>query len=134
VEQPLHHGRGASLHDGRAADAINNIAPAIAIKLVPPAPDEPAVNVAEFAAWRAGSKVVARFSAAGEDIAEGWIEASRDQLDWTRISKLVRKPPYMFSIPAAKAPAGGTFLRGAARDISGQTGYSESYMVPYAPY
>lgn len=119
---------------GALQTPINNIAPAIAIKLVPPAPDEPAVNVAEFAAWRAGSKVVARFSAAGEDIAEGWIEASRDQLDWTRISKIVRKPPYMFSIPGPKAPGGGTFLRGAARDISGQTGYSDAYMVPYAPY
>ncbi|MDX6768254.1 MAG: hypothetical protein SF051_01870 [Elusimicrobiota bacterium] len=117
---------------GALQTPINNIAPAIAIKLVPPAPDEPAVNVAEFAAARVGSKVVARFSAAGEDVAEGWVEASRDQLDWTRISKVLRKPPYAFSIPAAKAPAAGTFLRGAARDSSGQVGYSEAYMVPYA--
>lgn len=117
---------------GALQTPINNIAPAIAIKLVPPAPDEPAVNVAEFAAARVGSKVVARFSAAGEDVAEGWVEASRDQLDWTRISKILRKPPYAFSIPGAKAPVAGTWLRGAARDASGQIGYSEAYMVPYA--
>lgn len=117
---------------GSLQTPINNIAPALAIKLVPPAPDEPAVNVAEFAAARVGSKVIARFSAAGEDIAEGWVEASRDQLDWTRISRLQRKPPYVFSIPGAKAPVAGTWLRGAARDVSGQVGYSEAYMVPYA--
>lgn len=117
---------------GALQTPINNIAPAIAIKLIPPAPDEPAVNVAEFAAARLGSKVVARFSAAGEDIAEAWVEASRDQLDWTRISKIQRKPPYAFSIPGPKAPVAGTWLRGAARDVSGQIGYSEAYMVPYA--
>ncbi len=117
---------------GALQTPINNIAPAIAIKLVPPAPDEPAVNVAEFSAARLGSKVVARFSAAGEDIAEGWVEASRDQLDWTRISKVIRKPPYAFSIPGNKAPVAGTWLRGAARDVSGQVGYSDAYMVPYA--
>jgi hypothetical protein len=118
---------------GALQTPINNIAPALAIKLIPPAPDEPAVNVAEFAAARVGSKVVARFSAAGEDVAEGWVEASRDQLDWTRVSRISRKPPYFFTIPPSRAPAAGTWLRGAARDVSGQVGYSEAWMVPYAP-
>lgn len=118
---------------GALQTPINNIAPAVAIKLVPPPPEEPAVNVAEFAAARAGSRVVARFSAAGEDIAEGWIEASRDQLDWLRVSRVLRRPPYAFTLPASKTPAAGTWLRGAARDLSGQIGYSDAYMIPYEP-
>lgn len=111
---------------------LNTLAPAIAIKLVPPGPDEPAVSVADFQVAKAGKKVVARFSAAGEDVAEGWIESSKDQLEWARVSKVQRKPPYAFSIPEAKAPA-GSFLRGVARDISGATGNSDAVMIPYAP-
>lgn len=112
---------------------LHTLAPAIAIKLVPPGPDEPAVSVSDLTVSRAGKRVVVRFSAAGEDVAEAWVEASRDQLEWHRISSLQRRPPYMFSLPAEKSPAPGEFLRGAARDISGEIGLSESYMIPYAP-
>lgn len=119
--------RGASLET-----PLNTLAPAIAIKLVPPGPDEPAVSVADFSVARAGKRVIVRFSAAGEDVAEAWVEASRDQLEWQRVSRFQRRPPYMFSLPADKAPA-GSFLRGSARDISGAVGISEGYMIPYAP-
>lgn len=112
---------------------LNTLAPAIAIKLVPPGPDEPAVSVADFTAARVGKSVVVRFSAAGEDIVDAWVEASRDQLEWQRVSRLVRRPPYTFSLPADKAPLPGTYLRGAARDSSGAVGTSEGYMIPYAP-
>ena len=111
---------------------LNTLAPAIAIKLVPPGPDEPAVSVADFTVARMGKRVVARFSAAGEDVAEGWVESSRDRLEWARVSRIQRKPPYAFSIPAEKA-APGTFLRGVARDISSATGASDGVMIPYAP-
>lgn len=120
--------RGASLET-----PLNTLAPAIAIKLVPPGPDEPAVSVADFAVARAGKSVVVRFSAAGEDVAEGWVEESRDQLEWQRVSRIQRRPPFMFSLPPDKAPAPGSFLRGAARDISGAVGVSDGYMIPYAP-
>ncbi|MDP3542849.1 MAG: hypothetical protein Q8T11_10340 [Elusimicrobiota bacterium] len=119
--------RGASLET-----PLNTLAPAIAIKLVPPGPDEPAVSVADFAVARAGKRLVVRFSAAGEDVGEAWVEASRDQLEWQRASRIQRRPPFMFSLPAEKAPA-GSFLRGAARDISGAVGLSDGYMIPYAP-
>jgi len=112
---------------------LNTLAPAIAIKLVPPGPDEPAVSIADLSVARAGKRVVVRFSAAGEDVAEAWVEASRDQLEWARVSRIQRNPPYLFSLPADKTPAPGSFIRGAARDISGATGFSDGYMIPYAP-
>lgn len=111
---------------------ISNIYPALAIKLVPPGPDEPAVSVNDLAVARAGKRVLVRFSAAGEDVTEGWVEASRDRLDWERVSKYQRRPPYEFSLPAEKSPA-GLYVRGAARDVSGAVGYSDPYMIPYAP-
>lgn len=110
---------------------INNIYPAIAIKLVPPGPDEPAVSVNDLTVARAGKRVLVRFSAAGEDVTDAWVEASRDRLDWERVSKLQRRPPYVFALPAEKSPA-GLYLRGAARDVSGAVGYSDPTMIPYA--
>ena len=112
---------------------LNTLAPAIAIKLVPPGPDEPAVSVADFSVARVGKRVIVRFSAAGEDVAEAWVEASRDQLEWQRVSRIQRRPPYLFSLPPDKDPAPGSFLRGVACDISGAHGVSDGYMIPYAP-
>jgi hypothetical protein len=120
--------RGTSLET-----PLNTLAPAIAIKLVPPGPDEPAVSIADFTMAHPGKRVIVRFSAAGEDVCEAWVEASRDQLEWQRVSRFVRKPPYVFSLPVDKTPLPGTFLRGAARDISGAIGTSVGYMIPYEP-
>ena len=120
--------KGASLET-----PLNTLAPAIAIKLVPPGPDEPAVSVADMTVAKVGGRAVVRFSAAGEDVVEAWVEASRDQLEWQRVSRLGRRPPYMFALPADKTPLPGTYVRGAAKDISGAVGYSEGYMIPYAP-
>lgn len=109
---------------------INNIMPALALKLVPPGPDEPAVTISDLSLARAGRRIVARFSAAGEDVTEAWVESSRDRLDWERVSKRQRRPPYVFSMDKNLPP--GLWLRGAARDISGAIGYSEPSMIPYA--
>lgn len=111
---------------------INNIYPALALKLVPPGPDEPAVSVNDLTLARVGKRVVVRFSAAGEDVVDAWVEVSRDRLDWTRTSKIQRRPPYVFSLPPEKSPGPGLYLRGVARDASGAVGYSEPAMVPYA--
>jgi hypothetical protein len=112
---------------------LNTLAPALAIKLVPPGPDEPAVSVADFSLARNGKRVLARFSVAGEDVSEAWVEASRDQLEWERVSRIVRRPPYIFTLSPDKSPTAGTFLRGVARDISGAVGQSPGFMIPYAP-
>jgi hypothetical protein len=111
---------------------INNIIPALAIKLAPPGPDESAVSVNDLSLAHPGKRVLVRFSAAGEDISEAWVEVSRDRLDWERISKIQRRPPFVFSLAAEKSPAPGLFLRGAARDVSGAVGYSDPKMIPYA--
>jgi hypothetical protein len=112
---------------------ITNIVPALAIKLVPPGPDEPAVSVNDLTLARAGRSVLVRFSAAGEDVTEAWVEVSRDRLDWERISKLVRRPPYVFTLSPEKSPGPGLYVRGVARDVSGAVGYSDPAMIPYAP-
>ena len=112
---------------------INRIMPALAIKLVPPGPDEPAVSVNDLTLGRAGKRLLVRFSAAGEDVAESWVETSRDRLDWERASKLQRRPPYVFALAADRALSPGSWIRGAARDISGAVGYSDPVMIPYAP-
>jgi hypothetical protein len=112
---------------------IKAIAPALAIKLVPPAPDEPAVSVNDLTLARSGKRVLVRFSAAGEDVTEAWVEISRDRLDWERTSKLQRRPPYVFALRPERTPAPGMYIRGVARDISGALGYSEPVMIPYAP-
>lgn len=112
---------------------IKNIIPALAIKLVPPGPDEPAVSVNDLTLARGGKNVIVRFSAAGEDVSDAWVESSRDRLDWERVSKFQRRPPYVFSLPPEKSLAPGLYLRGVARDLSGAVGYSEPVMIPYAP-
>jgi hypothetical protein len=112
---------------------ITNIVPALALKLVPPAPDEPAVSVNDLTLARAGKRLIVRFSAAGEDVTDAWVETSRDRLDWERISKLQRRPPYVFGIAPEKTPAAGLYVRGVARDVSGAVGYSDPAMIPYAP-
>ncbi len=107
---------------------INNIHPALAIKLIPPGQDE--VLVSEFTLNRLGKRVVASFSAGGENLGEAWVEVSPDQLDWVRLTKPLRHPPFQFTLPPEKLPSGG-YLRGAARDITGSTGFSEPYRLPY---
>ena len=111
---------------------ISNISPALAIKLVAPAPDEPAVSVNDLDVARSGKNILVRFSAAGEDIADAWVEVSRDRLDWARLSKIQRRPPYVFTLAADKSLVPGQYVRGVARDVSGAIGLSDPYMIPYA--
>ena len=117
--------------DNSLETPINNINPALAIKLVPPG--ETQLSVTEFTLTRWGKKHLVLFSVAGQDVAEGWVEASRDQLDWERVSGLQRRPPFYFTLSPEKMPPAGWFLRGAARDISGDTGFSPAYPLPYEP-
>jgi hypothetical protein len=111
---------------------INSFLPALALKLVPPAPAEPAISVNDLSLARAGRRVLVRFSAAGEDVSEAWVESSRDRLDWVRVSRYQRRPPFVFSLPPEKSPGPGVYQRGAARDNSRAVGVSEPMMIPYA--
>jgi hypothetical protein len=111
---------------------ISNIYPALGIKLVSPAPAQPAVSVNDLTLARSGRRALVRFSAAGEDITDAWVESSRDRLDWARATKFVRRPPYVFALPLDKNLGPGVYLRAVARDISGAVGYSDAAMIPYA--
>lgn len=110
---------------------INTISPALAIKLVPTAQAE--VAVSEFKSVPSGKKRVVSFSVGGENVVETWVEMSRDQLDWERISRLQRRPPFMFTLGPDVYPAPGAWLRGAARDLGGNIGHSNAFQVPYNP-
>jgi hypothetical protein len=109
---------------------IPNFYPAIAIRLVPPTQGE--VAITDFRFTRIGRKGLAEFSVAGEDVTEVWLESSRDQLDWVRASHFLRKPPFSFVIPAERMPPPGSFVRGSARDASGEIGNGPAVQIPYA--
>ncbi len=109
---------------------LATISPALAIKLVPAG--ETAIEVGAFTSTRAGRRHILAFSAAGENIAEAWVESSRDRLDWDRLTRIQRRQPFLFSVPVEKYPSAGSSLRGAARDILGNVGYSEPFAIPYA--
>lgn len=110
---------------------LNSFYPALAIKLVAPNDDE--VSVAALNVARTGKFAVVDFAVGGDNVIEAWVESSKDQLDWTPITKVRRLPPYSFTIGADKFPPPGGFLRARARDSSGNLGVSEIYAVPYAP-
>ncbi|MBI4678867.1 MAG: hypothetical protein HY748_14915 [Elusimicrobia bacterium] len=111
--------------------AINNISPAMAVKLVPAVTSE--VTVTDITARRLAAKYIVQFSAGGENLAEAWVETSQDQLDWTRSSRFLRKPPYVFTLNPAKLPPAAGYVRGVARDICGNTGHSIPVPLPYGP-
>lgn len=113
---------------GALRTPLNNINPALAIKLVPP--NEGHVFVTEFSVQPYGRKVVVRFAAEGLGVSEAWLESSQDQLSWERISQPARRPPYFFTVNTDSTPS-GTFIRGVARDERGNIGASNAYQVPY---
>ncbi len=111
---------------------INNIYPALAIKLAPASSAEVYLNDFTVRAGRLNRHYV-EFSVGGENVAGAWVEMSRDQLDWERISEIRRKPPYIFTIRKSRYPAPGNYLRAAARDISGNLGASVLFPIPFPP-
>lgn len=110
---------------------LNHLLPAIAIKLVPPGPDESSVAVYDISLAHSGHHALVRFAADGQDISEAWVESSRDRLDWERVSKLQRRPPFTFNM-GETAIYPGMYVRGAAQDSSGEIGYSDPLMIPFS--
>ncbi len=111
---------------------INNIHPALAIKLAPASNSEVYINDLTVKLGRLNRHYV-EFSVGGENISEAWVEMSRDQLDWERLSHIVRQPPYIFTIRKSRFPEPGNYLRGVARDVSGTTGVSVIHPIPFPP-
>ncbi|MBI4425091.1 MAG: hypothetical protein HY554_15270, partial [Elusimicrobia bacterium] len=100
--------------EGTLETPIANLKPAIAIKLVPP--NDGSVAVHECWAKRMSSDLVFRFSVEGESIESAWLESSADQIDWERFSRLVRQPPFQFTLAPGQIPQRGAYVRAVARD------------------
>ncbi len=102
--------------------------PALAIKLVGTSAAK--VGVSAFSAAIGPDGFLARFSAEGRDVELAWVEASQDQLEWSRVSGYRRSPPYIFNIPALSVAGKGSYLRGRARDLWGSEGSSAVLFIP----
>ncbi|MBI4376715.1 MAG: hypothetical protein HY549_09735 [Elusimicrobia bacterium] len=114
---------------GTLETPINSIYPALAIKLVPP--NQKDLAIFEYSVQPYGKKMVVRVGAAGSSVSEVWIEMSRDQLDWERITRFMRRPPFIFTISQDSLPA-GALLRASVRDEWGNVESGSIYEIPYA--
>lgn len=109
---------------------LNNIYPALAIKLVPTVTVD--LSAIDFAVQHSGQDLLVSFAGVGQDVGEAWVESSRDQLDWSRLTRIIRRPPFTFTLKGDLIPAPGTYLRGVVRDGLGDTAASAPFMLPYA--
>ena len=109
--------------EGALQTPINNLAPALAIKLVPV--NDAAVGVNECSASFESGAGLFQFSVDAENAEQAWVEASSDKLEWKRITGFVRQPPYAYTIPAERVPSRGAYFRGVAQDLLGNSGACE---------
>ncbi|MHB2025567.1 MAG: hypothetical protein ACYCPQ_02835 [Elusimicrobiota bacterium] len=105
---------------------LDNLFPALAIKLVPQSSGRPPV-VSGLSVFPAGKNMIVRFLASGQDVSAAWIEISQDRLDWRRLGSIERHPPFIFTLKPDLSPRPGEYLRGAARDTFGNVGYGVFY-------
>ncbi len=124
--------RGAAPTDPATAleTPIHYLLPALALKLVPP--DASEVTVRGLTATRRGEFVNIQFSAYGENVEQGWVELSLDDLSWEKRGPTLRQPPYVFTFTAEAFGKRDVYLRGAARDILGNVGFSGSVVLSAA--
>lgn len=113
--------------EGTLETPINHLKPALAIKLVPP--NDGAVAVHECSAKALGSDLVFLFSVEGESIDSAWLEASSDQLDWERFSRVIRKPPFQITIQKGQLAPRGAYVRAVARDQLNNEGACDAVWV-----
>jgi hypothetical protein len=112
---------------GALQTPMTNLSPALAIRLSCPAGIEPAID--NFSIQASTGGFIARFSITGQDIAQSWIEASEDSLDWTRVTRYLNSPPYLVTLSSERLKR-LVYLRGAAQDSSGRIGKSLAVHVP----
>lgn len=106
---------------------INNLSPALAIKLVPN--NSSVVSVSECSVRTLPRNYLFNFSVGGENVDLAWVEMSRDQLEWEKISRFARQPPYSFTISPDRLPQRGAYLRASAKDALGNTGSCDPVYV-----
>lgn len=114
--------------EGVLETQINGIKPAIAIKLIPA--NEYKVLIKGFRVELDNEKIIASFSAIGEDVRSAWIELSYDKFDWQRVTRFFFKPPYNFTFKRADMSLEMFYLRAAAVDSLENVGYSREILIP----
>lgn len=107
---------------------ISGIKPAMALKMVPDNPYR--VIIKGFRAEITPEKFTVFFAAIGEDIDKAWLELSYDKFEWRRITKYMFSPPYFKSFKRGEISEDMFYLRAAARDSLGNTGYSNEIIIP----
>lgn len=113
--------------EGSLQTPITSLAPALAIKLIPV--NDAAVGINECSATPQSKAVLFQFSVDAENTQTAWVEASSDKLEWRRITRFQREPPYFFTIPTERVPSKGGYLRGAGQDMLGNIGYCDPVFV-----
>ncbi|MBI4055268.1 MAG: hypothetical protein HY402_03955 [Elusimicrobia bacterium] len=101
---------------------LSYFAPALAIKLVPL--NASPVLLRRFEARSRNNSLELSVSVLAENPEWSWIELSEDGIQWKKFSEYRRHPPYRWSLPLALLPRERFFLRAAAQDLLGNTGYS----------
>ncbi len=107
---------------------VHHLQPAMVIKLIPS--NEYKVIIKGFVAKLDSRKILLSFSAIGQDVRAGWIELSHDKFYWQRISRIVTRPPYSFTLETSELPNDVYYLRAAAVDTLENSGHSRIITVP----
>ncbi|MFA5857687.1 MAG: hypothetical protein WC955_01320 [Elusimicrobiota bacterium] len=100
--------------------------PAIAIKLIPENVYSLEVSIVgtERHTTLPAAQVVT-LSVRGSNVVSAWLEVSNNNgSSWNRCTTVCYKPPYIFTLPVNDLPMGTLKLRGGARDIFENYGYS----------
>lgn len=102
---------------GTLETPIRHLAPALAIKLV--SNNRNPITTQDCATRRAGRGILFTFSVTAKNAEMAWVERSRDGLEWERVSRYLRQPPYAVTLPADIVGMQGSYLRATAMDLLG---------------
>ncbi len=107
---------------------ISGVKPAMAIKLVPE--NQYRVIIKGFKAEVLPNEFIVSFTAIGEDVDKAWLELSYDKFEWQRITRYMFRPPYWRTFKKGEISEDMFYLRAAATDTLGNTGYSKEIIIP----
>ncbi len=99
--------------------------PAIALKLIPENVYSLEVSIAKVQPHPTLTATqVVTLSIRSANVQQTWLEVTKDGREWTRCSSYIYKNPYIFTIQASDLPTGTLKIRGVAKDIWENYGYS----------
>lgn len=107
---------------------VQYLQPAMVMKLIPV--NEYKVFIKGFIARIDSGSIVLSFSVIGQDVRAGWIELSHDRFYWQRVSRIVTRPPYSFTLKKGELPDDVYYFRAAAVDTLENSGHSKTITIP----